>query len=188
MTRRSVRLAAIVLALSAALAGAVAGAVLGELGALLNGSATTIAKLAGAGVAAAAVLDVIVGRVPLIERDRETPRRWLAVGPGRWAVYTGAMLGFGGLTRLGFVAWYLLPVTAFGTRSAVAGAAVWSVYGLARAGAPQLLQTLRRHSSRPTVLRQRVLITQGRTRARYATDCLGVALVVVMWLVVAAQS
>lgn len=171
--------------ISATIAGAVAGSALGELGNVAGDRAAQVASIAGTCVGAVALLDIAVAKVPLIQRDRETPRQLLYAGPLRWGAFTGAMLGFGALTRLGFVAWYLVPVIAFDAHSPVSGAVTWSAYGLVRTATPQVMEQARRSTRGRIRLRQRVLLTTGRTWARYATDCMSIALAAAIWLTAA---
>lgn len=71
-------------------------------------------------------------RLRLLQRDKETPVLWTMQGPVRYAVKTGSVIGIGASTRIGFTAWYLLPVGVLVLGKASYGALVWGGYGLAR--------------------------------------------------------
>src|SRR5262245_59965801 len=81
---------------AAVAAGAVAGAVVGVLGGLLD-----TAGRGATGLAAGAVLVIApLRRVPLPQRDAETPQVLLHHGPMRWAVANGALLGLAVTNRI----------------------------------------------------------------------------------------
>jgi hypothetical protein len=116
-------------------AGAIAGAGAGALGALLSEDARVIGATVGSLALALLGLAAITGRLarPPLQCDRETPQRWARGGGGiRWGLLNGSSLGFGATSRLGFVLWYVIPMGAFLSGSAVFGAALWGLYGFVR--------------------------------------------------------
>jgi hypothetical protein len=146
---------------------------------------TLIAQVLASIVGALALVELAIGKAPLLQVDRETPAAWLRAGRVRWGIYTGAMLGFGGLTRLGFIGWYLVPITVLAARSAIVGAAIWGVYGALRAMSSIALEVVRRVRAGmyPKYIRQTRLLTVGRRHARYATNGIAVTLAAAMWFV-----
>lgn len=67
------------------------------------------------------------------QRNRETPRQWVDWSPNRWALATGAVLGSGVLTRIGFAVWYVVPVAVITAGSPIlAGIIAFGSYGLLR--------------------------------------------------------
>ncbi len=60
-------------------------------------------------------------------------------GPLLWAARNGTSLGFGGLSRLGFVLWYVVPVASLLSGAPLLGAGIWAMYGFARAAAAGLM-------------------------------------------------
>lgn len=113
--------------------GGATGALAGAAGSLLT---TDVRSAVGALIALAAggvaVAELAGHRVPLVQVDRETPYSWLEAGPIRWAIRNGANLGFGGLTRLGFWLWFVIPVGAFLSGRPMIGALGWGAYALVR--------------------------------------------------------
>lgn len=123
------------LLLAATVAGAIAGGLVGGLGSSLPQDVRLGAVgLALIGLNALLVADIVGGPVPMLQRDRTTPRRWVEESVAAWSLKAGAALGLGITSRIGFAVWYLVPVLALGTGSWIAGAAVWAVYGLLRTG------------------------------------------------------
>jgi len=91
-------------------------------------------------------LEVLGKRVPILQRDGETPISWLAKSPYLWAVQNGASLGVGAGSRLGFWLWYVIPVGAFASGTPMVGAACFGLYGLVRAGGVAgLLRIVQKH-------------------------------------------
>ncbi len=64
--------------------------------------------------------------------DRETPGVWLAYHDWRTIALNGAALGAGFGTRIGYWAWYLLPLGAFALAKPHYGAAILSIFAVAR--------------------------------------------------------
>jgi len=117
-----------VFAVSGLSAGALVGAAFGTLGRLISWSpaATVVSALV---LAALGLSDLLGFRPRLLQRDRETPKSWLDRHHLVWALLNGMSLGSGSTTRLGFVAWYWLPLGCLAAGSAGGGAIVWGVYG-----------------------------------------------------------
>ena len=119
--------------MSAGLAGVVAGGVIGTVGAAIP----LEVRLAGASLLS--LMAVIVGglevgsrRLPLPQRDRETPQRWVHAGALRWAAVNGWVLGLGATSRIGFWLWYVVPMAALLIGDARLGAIVYGTYSLTR--------------------------------------------------------
>lgn len=162
--------------MAAVLAGGFAGSIAGLVGAAASAPGAAAAKLVVATLAVLMVFDGFGLHVPVLQRDRETPKTWVDAGRVRWATYTGAALGFGALTRLGFLAWYLIPLTAFLSRAWWAGAAIWATYGAVRTAASLTLGWWRLRSRGGSVFGQARLLSSGRKLSRRATDYVGAAL------------
>ncbi len=127
------------LVVAATVAGAIAGGRVGRFG----GSLPEEVRLGAVGLAliglnALFVADVLRGPVPMLQRNRTTPRRWVEESAAAWSLKAGAALGLGITNRIGFPVWYLVPVLALGTGSWIAGAAMWAAYGLLRTGITML--------------------------------------------------
>lgn len=82
---------------------------------------------------AVGLLDLRKRALAVVQRDRETPQRWLSAGPTIWAVRNGSALGTGLGTRIGFWLWYVVPAAALLHGSVEAGALVYGTYGFVRA-------------------------------------------------------
>lgn len=127
------RITATVYAIVATIAGLLVGAILGGLGSLLN---TDV--LSGLW-ALFALLSVIFGifelwrgKAALLQCDRETSQRWLHDGPLSWAAKNGFALGLGFTSRIGFFAWYWVPVAAFLSANIGWGAFIYACYSFTR--------------------------------------------------------
>lgn len=118
--------------ISATTVGAVTGAALGFTGSWLPVSVRNrVLMLAGFFAVFTAAMQAF-RPFPLLQRNRETPMRWLRGSRLWWGVANGAMLGNGMFTRLGFALWYLLPVAVLSLGNAAWGAVIWGLYGLVR--------------------------------------------------------
>jgi hypothetical protein len=91
-----------------------------------------IATVLGIGAIVAGLAELRAGRLPLLQRNRETPQRWLHRGPIQWAILNGLALGTAFTTRLGFALWYAVPCGALLAARPGLGAAVYGAYGCAR--------------------------------------------------------
>lgn len=91
------------------------------LGALLMGAGTAI----GAGVWAS--------DRPW-QLDLETPSKWLEYHDWRTVAFNGLTLGLGFASRIGYWAWYLLPIGALASRDPTIGAAIFGTYAAVRLG------------------------------------------------------
>jgi hypothetical protein len=74
-----------------------------------------------------ALTGVIRGNRPW-QLDSETSGAWLRYQDWRTLVFNGSALGVGFVTRIGFWAWYIVPLTALAFRDPVIGAAMFAVY------------------------------------------------------------
>jgi hypothetical protein len=113
--------------------GVSAGALAGAAGSLLTADARSALGALFALAATGLGLTELTGhRVALVQIDRETPYAWLEAGPIRWAIRNGANLGFGGLTRLGFWLWFVIPLGALLGGRPLIGALGWGAYAFVR--------------------------------------------------------
>lgn len=163
---------------AAALTGGAAGGAVGLLGSVAGAGAVDGGVVAIAAVMPALLLSALGIHVPLPQRDVETPRAWVGGGPLRWATFTGAMLGFGALTRLGYWAWYLIPLSTFVSQSLFSGLIIWATYAVVRTSGSIVLGLDQVHDASPDYRRQLRLLTIGRARARTITNLVGAAVAV----------
>lgn len=80
--------------------------------------------------------------------NKETPRAWMNRHPLEWSLKNGAALGIGAFTRLGFLAWYLVPCAALVSGSPSVGCAVWGIYGFTRTVLPAFKTSVAGRSER----------------------------------------
>lgn len=114
--------------LAAGVAGALLGGVLGAVGGTMNAQAR-----AASGTAVGILLVILpLLRVPLPQRDRETPQSLLHRGPLVWSLANGALLGSAVTNRIGFWLWFLVPVGCLVSGSPLLGSALWGSYALIR--------------------------------------------------------
>lgn len=118
--------------LSASAAGAATGALFGMVGRAAHSILPP--TVAGVAVVLAVILavDALGAGLRVPQRDIETSRRWLDDGPTRWSAKTGLALGVGAGTRLGFIGWYVIPLTTIALASVDEGAVVWGTYAMLR--------------------------------------------------------
>ena len=115
------------------LSGVAVGALLGSLGSVLGPDVRAIVGTLGALVAVlVSVIENSGRRVPLPQRNRETPQPWLESGSVRWALVNGVTLGAGFASRIGFWLWYVVPLGAFLSGNVVIGAVLFGLYGFGR--------------------------------------------------------
>jgi len=166
---------ATVLAATATGVGATVGSALGLAGAHASGATRALALVTLPLLVIALAADAVGISVAIPQRNVETAISSLDESWRLWAVYTGAMLGFGGLTRIGFWIWYLIPVAALASGSLVAGALIWGAYGAVRTVAAVALG-YRRFRSPPDFHHQQAwrLLT-SRSMARISSDLVGLA-------------
>lgn len=125
---------------AAALGGVSAGALMGIVGGTVGPEVRALAgSLFGLGALGLGALALIGRSLPLPQCDRETSQRWVHGGPLRWAACNGLALGCGATSRIGFWAWYAVPVGAFLSGDAALGALLYGSYGLARGAGAWLL-------------------------------------------------
>ncbi len=124
---------ATVYTLSSVLTGVITGALLGIVGHFLS---LEFRLALGSFLAVMAIvigcLELFGHHIQLLQRDCETPQRWIHKGPLRWAIRNGLALGFGAMSRLGFWLWYVVPAGALLTGRPLLGAVIYGSYGLAR--------------------------------------------------------
>jgi hypothetical protein len=129
------RRTAVVFTLAAAVSAAFVGGLLGALGSSIPDAARRHAATGLAVIGIAIAVIELARRRPiwLPHRSRETPKRWLGRRPASWAILNGAALGVGATSRIEFWLWYVVPLGALLSGSVLFGAALYGVYGLARA-------------------------------------------------------
>lgn len=160
---------------SSTVAGVLSGAAINVLANVVDG--TSVIVIPYASVVAALVIADLASWPLLPQRNVETPRQWVHQAPWRWAVLTGAALGCGAWTRIGFPIWYVLPLIGVATTSFLIAAACWGTYGCIRALASVLLGARQIRAKRgPDVARDLML---GRS-IRIAADAIALAAVTVI--------
>lgn len=104
-------------------------------GLALDGVSLSVGFVGRQALAPAGALACLVaaarGRPPL-QRNRETPRRWLRYRDVRTAALNGLTLGSGVWTRLTVWTFYAIPIAGMARGRAGYGAAVFATYGLIR--------------------------------------------------------
>ncbi len=135
------RVMAAAFVVGAAASGIAFGLALGWIGGVLT--TPTRAALGGVfGVTAAFVgaSDVLGSqRLSVLQFDRETNQRWLWQRPALGALATGAVIGAGFATRIGFWLWYVVPLSCLLVANAALGAGIYGTYAVTRAAIPALL-------------------------------------------------
>jgi len=152
---------------AASVTGSAAGGTLAWIGSSLTAEAR-FALTSGLAVLATGVgfLELVGRPVPLVERDQETPYRWVKGGPLSWAARNGAALGIGMTSRIGFPLWYVVPLGSFVSGSLAVGGATYGLYALARStGAAGVLFATRKGSADRTTFQ---LIRRGALARRVA--------------------
>lgn len=133
------------------------GAGLGLLGANISSIGQIWTSLVAGVVAVLLGAANILGRLlqPWELHNAETPKSWIELRPISWAILNGGALGLGFVTRVGFWAWYSLPLLEVRSASWQWGAVIGTSYGLGRTLLGPLWQTsqLRRQSSHELVQR-----------------------------------
>lgn len=130
------RLKALIFMLAATASGLACGALLAWLGGYLPAGT----RVTGGSLAAVALLLVglwhLAAQSPrMLERECQTAQSWLERGAVGWAVSNGLALGSGFYSRIGFVSWYAVPLTAVGFGDPVVGALVFGTYAATRGAA-----------------------------------------------------
>ena len=121
------------LAPASVIAAAVSGGLAGALAGLIGGLVPAPVRAAAATLAASAIAIAAItwpSRMP--QFNRETEQGLLGLGPVAWAVTNGSLLGLGFTSRIGYWAWYLIPVSVLGVGSPVLGAVIWDAYAFTR--------------------------------------------------------
>lgn len=123
-----------VFTMAATLSAASVGLLLGLVASRLpeSGSSQFGVVLLGGYVFVVGGLEVLGRRPFILQRNRETPRAWSDNRRITWALKSGALLGLGFSTRIGFGLWYAMVLTILVTRSIGAGMFGFGLYGLAR--------------------------------------------------------
>jgi hypothetical protein len=151
---------------AAAISGTFSGAVLGSLGAATPLQLRVLIAMALAACAIAVGIRQTCGAVPVLQCNRETPRRWLQQGYLRAALKNGVALGNGSTTRVGFWSWYAIPLGALLIGDVGLSALVYGVYGTVRALAVWLWLALSRFAGdRPRTLAAQTRILMLAPRA-----------------------
>lgn len=165
---------------SAAISGALAGAAVGLIALLLPDPVrVSIGVFAACTVVAGALGWVTV----LPEFDRETEQSLLGLGPLRWAVVNGALLGIGFTSRVGFWILYLVPAGILATGSPVAGAAIWGSYGFTRlAVAAVLARRMHQMPDRMPDISTKILQLRPAAQRLAGPITVGMAATLALWL------
>jgi hypothetical protein len=125
--------------LSAVTVGFAAGSAVGFGGSKIPRDARVAISLGAAFVfAVIGVIEVTGRRVPLPQLSRETTRRYGEMAMGS-VIRNGTAMGAGITTRIGFWLWYVVPVAATLSGTALGGAIIFCVYSFTRGIAPLLL-------------------------------------------------
>ena len=161
------------------LAGAAAGAIVAAVVSLGGSTGQLVAGAIAMLLLPILSLDVIGIRIHLVQRNTETPKRWIDEGRYHWAFKNGAALGFGGSTRLGFWSWYLIPIAAGAAGSTPAGAMIWGGYAFVRTATSIAFGRGRFGGVTPRFLLPRQLLN-GRGFATRASDLIGVAVAAII--------
>ncbi len=132
--------------------------------------------VAFAGCVAMSVELVSGRRFRLPQRDRETPQRWLDLGPVRWAVLNGAALGVGAGTRIGMWLWFGMPLLIAWSGNIAFGAIVFGVYGALRTGLAAVGLRLSMHYPVADVILSQTSRARLLSRAAFLSVCLALFL------------
>lgn len=139
--RRSTVVTAVAFVAGAAGAGVATGYALGWIGSMAA-APTRAAFGAAFGLAAAAIgASDVLGRrrLRVLQLDRETNQQWVRHQPVRGAFATGAVIGAGFATRIGFWLWYAIPVSCLLLANPVVAAGLYGTYATTRASIPVIL-------------------------------------------------
>lgn len=125
---------AAVVAAASALAGLTLGFLLGLVGSMIEETTRIgLATLLGVVAAGLGIVELAGTRLHPLQWNRETPQRWVDEESSfRWAIRNGFALGSGAMSRIGYWAWYVVPIGSLLTGSAEAGAALYGTYGVVR--------------------------------------------------------
>jgi hypothetical protein len=118
--------------------GAIAGGALGWLGSLLPHSAIRwVVVLLGIACFAWSAHEFALLELPMPQLHRQVPRRWMGLLPWNWVAFGyGLQLGSGVSTRITVSTTYSAFALALLSGSPLAGAAIGSAFGIARAVMP----------------------------------------------------
>lgn len=109
------------------------GVVLGTVGSMMSlRTRVAFATLVALTSVVIGILEALGVRVRLPEPHGQTPRRWLDQGSFVGPAKNGIALGFGLATKVGFSMWYLIPIGALLTGSALGGGVVYGAYAFVR--------------------------------------------------------
>jgi hypothetical protein len=81
---------------------------------------------------AVVLVTVSLFRVAVLQRDVETPQSLMSAGPLIWAAGNGALLGVAVTSRIGFWAWYVLPLGMLYLSRPDLGLLIGGTYGFVR--------------------------------------------------------
>lgn len=121
-------------------------------------------------------------RVPVLQRDVETPQGLMSAGPIIWAAGNGALLGVAVTSRIGFWAWYILPLGLLYLAQPALGLLIGGTYGFVRL-AVLVGIAFRMHSANDDTARQlSIRMIELRNRIRPAMAALTVVAAVAVGL------
>jgi hypothetical protein len=119
----------------------------------------------------------------LPEFNRETEQSLLGLGPFRWAIINGFLLGLGFTSRIGYWTFYLIPVGCLVTGSPAMAAVIWGTYGFTRLGIVLLLAYRMHWSPTRTASLSRSLLALRPTLRRVSNPATVIcALLLTLWL------
>lgn len=175
------RPALIVYVVTGTLVGAAAGALTASAGSLLTTEArSALGALFALAATGLGLAEVSGNRVALVQINRETPFFWLESGPVKWAMRNGATIGFGGLTRLGFWLWFVIPVGAIVSGSPLIGALGWGAYAFVRTASAGWLLLLTDRRRLDPEKGDALLRELGRARTATSVQLLAVGLLALL--------
>jgi hypothetical protein len=127
-TRKRRFLSSTILVAAGTATAAILGAGLGLVGAAFGPVPLAVVV----SVAACALVAGVVSSERPWQIDRETPGKWLEYHDWRTVALNGAALGAGFTTRIGYWAWYVLPLAAFALAKPQYGAVILATYAFTR--------------------------------------------------------
>jgi hypothetical protein len=119
-------------------------------------------------------------RVPVLQRDVETPQGLMSAGPIVWAAGNGALLGVAVTSRIGFWAWYVLPLGLLYLARPDWGLLIGGTYGFVRLAVLVGIAFQMRSVSNDTAGRLSIRMIELRSRIRPAMAALTVVAAVVI--------
>lgn len=156
-------------AVATVVAGTVAGAIAGGRWGLLSGTLRLAVRAQLVLLLAVLLAGASLLRIPVLQRDVETPQGLLAAGPLLWAAGNGALLGVAITSRIGFWAWYVLPLGVLYLARADLGLVIGGSFGFFRlAVLVSLAEAMHSRPGRAASLADGLIALRGRIRPALA--------------------